>query len=233
MKKKGRIAITLAVIAAVGVNALRIGAVCALREDLKLLSQKSLRQILSIHARLNDIEEKCEEMEVIYAVGTEADRTETSCEDECQSALVETTVESSGDALAETATEEMLDSADSVPVFTETHDPHAVETFFQDSVECGTGDGDDREDSVDTGDTAYGDETLLEIEETDTQKAWEPLYEIRAYRDIIGVFDADGNLISTCNVYVMTLPVADRDALNEGVWLDSYESVQAFIDRFR
>lgn len=42
-------------------------------------------------------------------------------------------------------------------------------------------------------------------------------YRIAAYGDIIGVFDADGQLLHTINVRLDTLPEVDRTALAEGI----------------
>lgn len=45
----------------------------------------------------------------------------------------------------------------------------------------------------------------------------EAAYRIAAYGDIIGVFDADGQLLNTINVRLDTLPEVDRAALAEGI----------------
>lgn len=43
------------------------------------------------------------------------------------------------------------------------------------------------------------------------------LYTLRAYQDLIGVFDATGELIQVINVYCDALPLLDRVALEEGL----------------
>ena len=57
-------------------------------------------------------------------------------------------------------------------------------------------------------------------------------YLLAEYHGIIGVFDAAGELLSTVNVFVMTLPKADREALSVGIpaatWQEAEELIEAY-----
>lgn len=58
------------------------------------------------------------------------------------------------------------------------------------------------------------------------------VYVIRAYNGIIGVFDADGLLIKTVNTAMSTLPVSDREALEEGITVGSFEEMNGIMDMY-
>ena len=60
----------------------------------------------------------------------------------------------------------------------------------------------------------------------------EPLYTVRAHEGIIGIFDADGTLCRSVNVFVMTLPEADREALAAGIPAYSEEEMRRIAERF-
>ena len=51
------------------------------------------------------------------------------------------------------------------------------------------------------------------------------VYTLRTYRDLIGVFDGDGQLIRVLNVYCAALPEADQAALESGITVSSMEEV--------
>ena len=56
-------------------------------------------------------------------------------------------------------------------------------------------------------------------------------YTVKAYQGIIGVFDQDGSLVDMANVSVITLPDADRRALEEGIFAASMAEVQKILDK--
>ena len=60
----------------------------------------------------------------------------------------------------------------------------------------------------------------------------EPLYTVKAHDGIIGIFDSDGTLCRSVNVFIMTLPEADREALAAGIPAYSEEEMQMIADRF-
>ena len=57
-------------------------------------------------------------------------------------------------------------------------------------------------------------------------------YLITEHNGIIGVFDEDGTLVHTVNVFVMTLPAADREALAAGIPAHSAEELEEIIKRY-
>ena len=70
----------------------------------------------------------------------------------------------------------------------------------------------------------------------DTEVSTEPLpaspYLVAAYRGVIGVFDATGALLKTANVYIMTLPEADRAALEVGIPVGSWAEALRLLDMY-
>lgn len=68
--------------------------------------------------------------------------------------------------------------------------------------------------------------------ETQVEPSMDTRYIIRSHNGIIGVFDPNGMLFATLNVYVMTLPEADRRALEEGIPASDMREVQALLDKF-
>ena len=58
------------------------------------------------------------------------------------------------------------------------------------------------------------------------------LYLIAEHNGIIGLFDTSGALLRSVNVFVMTLPKADREALSVGIPASSWEEALTVLDRF-
>lgn len=57
-----------------------------------------------------------------------------------------------------------------------------------------------------------------------------PLYVVAEHRGIIGLFDPEGQLLRTVNVFVMTLPEADRVALAAGIPVSSPAEGEALME---
>ena len=57
-------------------------------------------------------------------------------------------------------------------------------------------------------------------------------YMLTEHNSVIGVFDASGELIRTVNVFVMTLPEAEREALAVGIPAYSYEEMCELAERY-
>lgn len=55
------------------------------------------------------------------------------------------------------------------------------------------------------------------------------LYLLAEHEGVIGVFDASGDLLRTLNVFVFTLPEADRAALEVGIPAHSWQEMEALI----
>ena len=57
-------------------------------------------------------------------------------------------------------------------------------------------------------------------------------YILAEHEGILGVFDASGELLRTVNVYVMTLPLADREALAVGIPAYSEEEMDVLVSQY-
>ena len=58
------------------------------------------------------------------------------------------------------------------------------------------------------------------------------LYVLTVYNGVIGVFDASGELVQTVNVFVMTLPESEQEALTVGIPAYSEEEMRQIVERF-
>lgn len=72
-------------------------------------------------------------------------------------------------------------------------------------------------------------ETTQQAEETST---CELCWTIRAYGEVIGVFDTENRLIQMIDVYTKTLPEADRNLLKEGIVIHSKKEYNALIEDY-
>lgn len=57
-------------------------------------------------------------------------------------------------------------------------------------------------------------------------------YLLTEHNGVIGVFDASGELVRTLNVFVMTLPEAERAALQVGIPAYSYEEMLHLVQQY-
>jgi hypothetical protein len=57
-------------------------------------------------------------------------------------------------------------------------------------------------------------------------------YFLSEYQGVIGVFDNSGNLLRTINVFVMTLPEAERVSLKIGIPVFSWEELDSLLEQF-
>ena len=81
--------------------------------------------------------------------------------------------------------------------------------------------------------------TLPVHQSPETQAPSEPetaippsLYLIAEHKGIIGLFDASGELLRSVNVFVMTLPEAEREALAVGIPARSWSEAVEMLDRY-
>ena len=75
---------------------------------------------------------------------------------------------------------------------------------------------------------------LLDVEE-ETKEASAPpavLFIAREYEEKIGIFDTDGRLIQTIDIYTKTLPKTDRALLREGIELRSEDELISLIEDY-
>ncbi len=68
-----------------------------------------------------------------------------------------------------------------------------------------------------------------ESDESDTRQM---LYTIGAYEGRIGIFDVTGQLIRTVNVFLFSLPEADREILTVGIPAYSQEEMAEIVGRY-
>ncbi len=72
-------------------------------------------------------------------------------------------------------------------------------------------------------------------EPTDTSAVTEPpqrQWTVREYEQVIGVFDEEGKLVYTLDVYVKTLPQTDRNLLREGICVTSEKQLRELIEDY-
>ncbi len=226
MKKAGKIAITLGIIAAIGVNVAGIGMACAVRDELVAYGKKHLRQILSINRRLEDMEDQ----PAIPAVGredTEENLTQAVTEAPTEAYTSTHTTPSYEDAVSPETEGGDADVWETAPAETGCiAETNTLPVSPADTAENGT----EIETAIEA--NTVGAPSTSQPARTEAEPAATP-YELRAYRGIIGVFDGDGRLVETCNVYVMTLPETDREALLQGIQVSSYGEAQKLLDYFR
>ena len=60
----------------------------------------------------------------------------------------------------------------------------------------------------------------------------EPIYKIREYMDKIGVFSENGSLVMVLDVYVKTLPEADKRLLGEGFEVIGRSALNAVVEDY-
>ncbi len=72
-----------------------------------------------------------------------------------------------------------------------------------------------------------------EIKEPETETAdKEKIYIVREHMDKIGIFDESGTLIKVLEVYVKTLPEADKRMLEEGFEIVGEKQLNAIIEDY-
>lgn len=84
-------------------------------------------------------------------------------------------------------------------------------------------------DTPDVSNTADVTDTADEI---DTPPAEGIPYYLAEHRGVIGLFSPLGELLETCNVFVLALPPADREALAEGIPVASYAEGLELLERY-
>ena len=174
-----------------------------LKEKTETISKQGLRHFLTIKDKLDSLEE-VKDVFREFNEYFEADE--------------ETSVPT------EEMTEVSTDKSDSLPVFEETH-PISSETESIDSAWTPT------EETTGTPETLPIEPEILPSETEALPSEAPTSYIIRAHEGTIGVFDNDGDLLSTVNVALMTLPEADRVALESGIVVESMEEVQEILDK--
>ena len=65
-------------------------------------------------------------------------------------------------------------------------------------------------------------------DESEAQASWV----VRAHDEKIGVFDANGELEYVVDVYLITLPQADRELLERGIWVSDEAELAALMEDY-
>ncbi|MBE6558308.1 MAG: hypothetical protein E7661_04790 [Ruminococcaceae bacterium] len=141
-------------------------------------------------------------------------------------AVSEAVTEPVTEAATEEATEEVTEVFDKI-------DPEdSTEAVFDGETEAVTDPREETETDANQWDepseeeTANTEETVAEV---DTSVGI--IYTIKIHDGIIGVFDNEGNLLDTVNVVVITLPIADREALDRGITACGTEELRKILER--
>jgi hypothetical protein len=128
---------------------------------------------------------------------------------------------------------------DGVP---EDTDPEEVTTDEESAEENDTSDtrpeentdGETDEDTVGEPDTQLPESEEVTVPTHNSPETAAPtaLYTLAAYNGMIGVFDRGGELVRVINVFVMTLPEAEQEALALGIPAYSEEEMRQIAERF-
>jgi hypothetical protein len=128
---------------------------------------------------------------------------------------------------------------DGVP---EDTDPEEVTTDEESAEENDTSDtrpeentdGETDEDTVGEPDTQLPESEEVTVPTHNSPETAAPtaLYTLAAYNGMIGVFDQGGELVRVINVFVMTLPEAEQEALAMGIPAYSEEEMRQIAERF-
>jgi hypothetical protein len=92
----------------------------------------------------------------------------------------------------------------------------------------------DEETSADEPDTQFPESEEVTVPTHNSPETAAPtaLYTLAAYNGMIGVFDQGGELVRVINVFVMTLPEAEQEALAMGIPAYSEEEMRQITERF-
>ena len=72
----------------------------------------------------------------------------------------------------------------------------------------------------------------LPAPDRETQASPAAPYLVAAREGVIGIFDATGALLRSINVYIMTLPEADREALSVGIPAEDWEEALGLLEAY-
>ena len=71
-------------------------------------------------------------------------------------------------------------------------------------------------------------ESIITSETADKEKR----YVVKSHKGKIGIFSSDGDLIQIIDVYIKTLPIADREMLEEGIDIDNVDELRDIIEDY-
>jgi hypothetical protein len=115
-------------------------------------------------------------------------------------------------------------------------DEAETDSDTESSAEDSTAEGDVPEDgtAADEPDTLLPESEEVTVPTHNSPETAAPtaLYTLAAYNGMIGVFDQGGELVRVINVFVMTLPQAEQEALAMGIPAYSEEEMRQIAERF-
>ncbi len=206
MKFIKKLLFSLLVLALLGGTLFNFGLFYELKEKADTLKKQGLRHFLSIQDKLEVLEEA---REVFRAFGEWWES--------------EASTSADTEALSETSTKIPETEPESLPTFSEPQtapsetlpnetDPPCIETDPTEPETLPT-------------------EPETELSASESESALSAGYKICVFEGIIGVFDSEGVLTETVNVSVMTLPEADRVALEIGIAAANMTEVREILDK--
>lgn len=206
MKFIKKLLFSLLVLALLGGTLFNFGLFYELKEKADTLKKQGLRHFLSIQDKLEVLEEA---REVFRTFG------------EWWESEASTSAGTEGQTEAPTEIPE--DEPESLPTF---HEPQTTppETLPDETDTSCIGDDPTEPETLPS-------ETETEISTTESTSALSAGYKICVFEGIIGVFDGQGVLTETVNVSVMTLPEADRMALEIGIAAANMTEVREILDK--
>ena len=207
MKKSQKVWIAIAITVALLGQMLTWGFVFSMKDELIAMGKKGVHYVISFGDRINHLEDR-EDEEAIPIIGEEESRQNDVMTEEAASAV---------------DTNDGYDATETNSCEQESHTAHT-----QEQVSKPTDNGED----LTASDIR---DTLTEaVTESVTQADVLPTenYRVGIYEGIIGVFDVEGVLVDSCNVFVMTLPQADREALREGIWVSTMDEALDILEKY-
>lgn len=229
---------------------LNVGFFCELYAETQSMAKSNLSRWISTQSDLDRLEgaisvffdfkgnhypqdtTESEETQEIQESDTAA---ETEAVDEpATEAVTEPVTETATEESTEEATEEETEEVTQVFDEIDPEDPTETDTeaVVDKDPEAATDPREETETNADQPQNPPEEETENPEEteaEADTSAAI--IYTIKIHDGIIGVFDNDGHLIETVNVVVITLPTADREALDQGITACGTEELRKILER--
>ena len=71
-----------------------------------------------------------------------------------------------------------------------------------------------------------------DLESQTTESTDKVLFVVKEYEEKIGIFDTEGRLLQTIDIYTKTLPKTDRALLREGIELRSASELDSLIEDY-
>lgn len=206
MKFIKKLLFSLLVLALLGGTLFNFGLFYELKEKADTLKKQGLRHFLSIQDKLEVLEDARE----VFRTFGEWWESEASTSNVTE-------------APTEAPSELPEDEPESLPTFSEPQTTPSETLSDETDAPCIETDPTDPE--------TLPSEPETEVSASESESALSAGYKICVFEGIIGVFDSQGVLTETVNVSVMTLPEADRVALEIGIAAANMTEVREILDK--